>query len=42
MVEVEQIPEMFATLKVKTVDQAAGLQLIAQVQVEVDVVTLLR
>ena len=41
MVEVEQILEMFATPKVKTVDQAVVLQLIAQVQVEVDVVTLL-
>jgi hypothetical protein len=41
VVEVEQILEMFATPKVKTVDQAVVLQLIAQVQVEVDVATLL-
>jgi hypothetical protein len=41
-VEVEQILEMFALLKVKMVDQVVVLQLIVQVQVEVGVVTLLQ
>ena len=42
MAVVELILEMFQILKVKTVDQAVVLQLIVQVQVEVDVVTLLQ
>jgi len=41
-VEEEQIQVMSQTQKVKMVDQAAVLQLIVQVQVEVGVVTLLQ